>query len=41
MKNLYIVAAYYPEMWDENELYTDIERCTQYWINCLRVSECV
>lgn len=39
MKNLYIGAAYYPEMWDENELKKDIERCKQYGINCLRVGE--
>lgn len=39
MKKIYLGAAYYPEMWRENELETDIARCKKLGINCLRVGE--
>jgi len=39
MKKIYLGAAYYPEMWRENELETDIARCKKLSINCLRVGE--
>lgn len=38
-KQLYIGAAYYPEMWDESEVDRDIERCKELGVNCLRVGE--
>lgn len=39
MKNHYIGAAYYPELWDEDEIQKDIDRCKTLGINCLRVGE--
>ncbi|MCM1219352.1 MAG: beta-galactosidase [Lachnospiraceae bacterium] len=39
MKDIYIGAAYYPELWDESEIEKDILRCKQLGINCLRVGE--
>ena len=39
MKNVYIGAAYYPELWEEEEIDKDIERCKELGINCLRVGE--
>lgn len=38
-KQIYIGAAYYPEMWDEGELDKDIERCKTFGVNTLRVGE--
>jgi len=35
----YIGAAYYPELWDEEELEKDIERCNRLGINTLRIGE--
>lgn len=32
-------AAYYPELWDENEIEQDIERCRAYGLRVLRVGE--
>ena len=32
-------AAYYPELWDENETEQDIERCRAYGLRVLRVGE--
>jgi beta-galactosidase GanA len=37
--NMYIGAAYYPELWEENEIEKDIERCKRIGVNCLRVGE--
>ena len=37
MKDIFIGAAYYPEMWDEAEVNKDIARCKELGINCLRV----
>lgn len=39
MKNFYIGAAYYPEMWDKSEVKKDIARCKELGINTLRVGE--
>lgn len=39
MERIYIGAAYYPEMWNENEIDKDIERCRKLGINTLRVGE--
>lgn len=39
MKNFYIGAAYYPEMWDKSEIEKDIARCKELGINTLRVGE--
>lgn len=39
MDNIYIGAAYYPELWDESEVDKDIERCKALGINTLRVGE--
>ena len=39
MKDIFIGAAYYPEMWDEAEVNKDIARCKELGINCLRVGE--
>ncbi|MCH5157421.1 MAG: beta-galactosidase [Clostridiales bacterium] len=39
MKNLYIGAAYYPELWDASEVDKDIERCKALGLNVLRVGE--
>lgn len=39
MKKIYVGAAYYPELWDENEIDKDIERCRDLGINTLRVGE--
>ncbi len=36
---MYIGAAYYPELWDEQEIDKDIEKCRAMGINCLRVGE--
>ncbi len=36
---MYIGAAYYPELWDRDEIDNDIERCLALGINCLRVGE--
>lgn len=35
----YIGAAYYPELWEENEIEKDIERCSRLGINTLRIGE--
>ncbi len=39
MKQVYIGAAYYPEIWDERELEKDIERCKELGVNTLRIGE--
>ena len=36
---MYIGAAYYPELWKENEVEKDVERCKAYGINALRIGE--
>lgn len=36
---IYIGAAYYPELWEENELEKDIARCKETGVNCLRIGE--
>lgn len=37
--SVYIGAAYYPEMWDENELDKDVLRCKSLGVNVLRAGE--
>jgi len=39
MKNIYVGAAYYPELWDESEIDKDIARCKDLGINTLRMGE--
>ncbi len=39
MKEIYVGAAYYPELWDECEIEKDIARCKSLGINTLRVGE--
>lgn len=39
MKEIYLGAAYYPELWDESEVEKDIARCKELGVNCLRVGE--
>lgn len=39
MENIFIGAAYYPELWDYGEIAQDIERCKALGINCLRIGE--
>ncbi len=36
---MYIGAAYYPELWKEQEIDKDIKKCKALGINCLRVGE--
>lgn len=36
---MYIGAAYYPELWEREEIERDISRCREYGINLLRVGE--
>ena len=38
-KQIYLGAAYYPELWAEGEIEKDIARCKETGINCLRVGE--
>ena len=39
IKEFYIGAAYYPELWDETEIDIDVERCKSFGINVLRIGE--
>ena len=39
MDKIYLGAAYYPELWDEEELEKDIARCKEVGMNCLRIGE--
>ena len=39
MNKLYLGAAYYPEMWAEDEVEKDVARCKELGVNCLRVGE--
>ena len=39
MKNFYIGAAYYPELWDKNEIDKDIAQMKAYGMNCMRIAE--
>ena len=39
MKDLYIGAAYYPELWDAAEVDEDIRRCKSLGLNVMRVGE--
>ena len=39
MKQILVGAAYYPEMWDENEVEKDIARMKEAGVNCVRVGE--
>ncbi len=39
MKNFYIGAAYYPELWDKSEIDKDIKLMKEYGMNCMRVGE--
>lgn len=39
MNDIYIGAAYYPELWDESEVDRDIEQCKALGINVLRMGE--
>ena len=36
---MYIGAAYYPELWDKDEIEKDIARCKQAGVNVLRIGE--
>ena len=38
-KKIYIGAAYYPEMWPEEEIEKDIARCREAGVNVLRIGE--
>lgn len=39
MKQLYLGAAYYPELWEEAEIEKDIARMKEAGLNCVRVAE--
>ena len=39
MKNFYIGAAYYPELWDKSEIDKDIKLMKEYGMNCMRIGE--
>ena len=39
MKQIYLGAAYYPEMWPAEEVEEDIKRCKRAGINTLRIGE--
>ena len=39
MKELYLGAAYYPELWEEDEIEKDIARIKEAGLNCVRVAE--
>lgn len=39
MKNFYIGAAYYPELWDKSEVERDIAKMKEYGMNCMRIGE--
>ena len=39
MKELYLGAAYYPEVWEEEELEKDIARIKEAGLNCVRIGE--
>ncbi|MGN1067198.1 MAG: beta-galactosidase [Candidatus Fimimonas sp.] len=39
MHEIFIGAAYYPEMWDESEVEKDVARCKELGLNVLRVGE--
>lgn len=39
MKNFYVGAAYYPELWDKSEIDKDIRLMKEYGMNCMRIGE--
>ena len=39
MEKLYVGAAYYPEVWDEDEVERDIVRMKEAGVNVVRVAE--
>ena len=39
MKDIYLVAAYYPELWSEEEFEKDIIRIKKTGVNCMRIGE--
>ena len=39
MNKLYLGAAYYPELWEEEEIEKDIARIKEAGLNCVRVAE--
>ena len=39
MNKLYLGAAYYPELWEEEEIEKDIARIRESGLNCVRVAE--
>ena len=39
MKKIYLGAAYYPELWSEEELEKDIARMKETGVNCMRIGE--
>ena len=39
MSKLYLGAAYYPELWEEDEIEKDIARMKEAGLNCVRVGE--
>ena len=38
-KDLYLGAAYYPELWEEEEIEKDIARIREVGLNCVRIGE--
>ena len=38
-KQFYIGAAYYPELWEKEEIGRDIARCKEAGVNVLRIGE--
>ena len=39
MNKLYLGAAYYPELWEEEEIEKDIARIKEAGLNCVRMAE--
>ena len=39
MNKLYLGAAYYPELWEEEENEKDIARIKEAGLNCVRIGE--
>ena len=39
MNKIYLGAAYYPELWEKEEIEKDVARCKEVGVNCLRIGE--
>ena len=39
MNKLYLGTAYYPELWEEEEIEKDIARIKEAGLNCVRIGE--